>query len=140
MKNSVHSPSNTGLLLVAGWNGSGPGHWQRIWQSRFPNAEILEQDDWVQPRLEDWLEKLSRHVRESVRHLIRVGHSLGSSLIAHWSDRSRYVGRVRGALLVAPPWLDHSASLPPQLRDFAPVPPKELRFPSWLVASKNDPY
>jgi uncharacterized protein len=140
MMNLPHSGSTTGILLVPGWNGSGPGHWQRIWQSRFPHAQVLEQNDWEQPKLDDWLEKLERAVRDSLRPLILVGHSLGSSLIAHWSNRSRYVDRVRGALLVAPPWLDHSASLPPQLRDFAPVPPKELRFPSWLVASKNDPY
>jgi serine hydrolase len=140
MENSVRSEPAAGILLVPGWNGSGPGHWQRIWQTRFPNAQVLEQNDWEQPKLDDWLKNLERAVRDSRRPLILVGHSLGSSLIAHWSSRSRYVDRVRGALLVAPPWLDHSASLPPQLRDFAPVPPKELRFPSWLVASKNDPY
>ncbi len=130
----------TSILFVPGWNGSGPGHWQRLWHSRFENTHWLHQDDWCRPALGDWLSALDNAVQRISGPLVLVAHSLGSALVAHWSARRNNFGQIQAALLVAPPWLGDAASSPAPLKDFAPAPTVRMRFPSWLVVSENDPY
>ena len=38
------------VLTVPGWSGSGPGHWQTIWE-RKNGHERLSQRDWQNPNL-----------------------------------------------------------------------------------------
>ncbi|MDB5034702.1 MAG: hypothetical protein JWQ98_1943 [Chlorobi bacterium] len=42
------------LLMVPGFTGSGPGHWQTLW--RIGNAEwsCVEQRDWDNPEPDEW--------------------------------------------------------------------------------------
>src|SRR5690606_7486705 len=52
-------------LILPGWYGSGPGHWQRIWAASDPEAVVVEQDNWEEPDKESWIahlhEALARH-------------------------------------------------------------------------------
>lgn len=51
------------VLIVPGLGGSGPGHWQSIWQARNPNYRRVEQLDWDEPDLEGWTANLDAAVR-----------------------------------------------------------------------------
>ena len=127
------------FLIVPGWNGSGPGHWQTIWEQRHDNFRRIEQDNWNRPSRKQWTEAIQRAVQEIRGPVFLVAHSLGCLAVAQWAE-SGDSGRVGGALLVAPPWLTASDSCPPQLAEFLPVPTSKLPFPSILAASEDDPY
>ena len=38
--------SDADILMVPGWNGSGPDHWQSRWERNLKTARRIEQDDW----------------------------------------------------------------------------------------------
>jgi predicted alpha/beta hydrolase family esterase len=127
------------FLIVPGWNGSGPGYWQTIWEQRRDNFRRIEQDNWNRPSPKQWVDAIQRTVQEIHAPVFLVAHSLGCLAVAQWAE-SGDCGRVGGALLVAPPWLTASDSCPPQLAEFLPVPTSKLPFPSILAASEDDPY
>lgn len=125
------------FLIVPGWQGSGPDHWQSHWERELPGAARIEVPDWDAPRRADWLEAIDRAVRRAPAPPIFITHSLGGIAVAHWAAVASVPAA--GALLVAPADLDR-ADCPEALRDFTPVPRARLRFPSVLVASDSDPY
>jgi hypothetical protein len=127
------------LLTIPGWNGSGPTHWQSIWEARSTRFRRVEQRDWQQPSRREWIDAIDSAVANAAAPVILVAHSLGCIAVAHWAA-SRDVAAVASALLVAPPWLHDSALCPQELRSFLPAPNSRLPFPSILVASENDPY
>jgi predicted alpha/beta hydrolase family esterase len=73
--------------------------------------------------------------------VVLVSHSSACALVAHWSEQAgpEHIAKVRGALLVGPsdPTGPHYPAGP---KGFAPVPMKQLPFPSIVVASTNDRY
>lgn len=124
-------------LIIPGWSGSGPRHWQTYWERDLPDAARVEMVDWTAPRRADWVSTLDRAIHATRDTPVLIAHSLGCLAVAHWAARG---GRgVRGALLVAPPDLDRKGC-PEALRDFAPVPRAPLPFPSRVVASDDDPF
>jgi predicted alpha/beta hydrolase family esterase len=126
-------------LIVPGWNGSGPDHWQTIWAERHANFQRVEQDNWRRPSRRQWVQGIQEAVQENRTPVFLIAHSLGCLAVAHWAEHGD-TDRVGGALLVAPPWLTVSDSCPPELAEFLPMPTKRLPFPSILAASVNDPY
>ncbi|MET4733722.1 putative alpha/beta hydrolase family esterase [Thalassospira sp. MBR-102] len=125
-------------LLLPGYKGSNAGHWQRIWSDIDPDAIIVNQDDWLKPRLKPWIE----HVRFAVSknpNAILIAHSLGCILVAHLA-RAFPDLPIAGALLVAPADVDRIGKTYPDLAGFAPIPIRKLPFPSIVVASRNDEY
>ena len=129
------------VLILPGLDDSGSRHWQSAW-SRLPHFRRVEFEDWAAPRLDDWVPRLDRAVRESRRPLVLVAHSLGCITAAWWAALSwgeAYREKVRGALLVAPPDIDNDG-IDPRIRGFRPMPQMRLPFPSLLVASENDGY
>lgn len=124
-------------LILPGWYGSGPGHWQRIWAASDPEAVVVEQDNWEEPDKESWI----AHLHEALdRHpgAMLVGHSLGVILIPHYV--ARYPDApISAALMVAPGDADLHAAYKPQIAGFAPVPRRRLPFPSIMVVSRTDP-
>ena len=137
------------VLLLPGWQDSGPGHWQSRWQARH-GFERLQQDDWWWPKRGDWMTRLQDSLLADDRPTVLVAHSLGCHLVAAWAAHARQVapqhlGRVAAALLVAPPDLAR-ADAPPQLQAWAPAAHAAqtalpaLAFPSTLVLSADDPF
>lgn len=122
------------ILIVPGWRGSGPGHWQSLWAEQLPNAERVEQDDWLTPHREAWVQRLEETVLARPGPVVIVAHSLGCIATTHMGAQA--AARVAGALLVAPADPERRA----QLSDFAPAPCAPLAFRSVLVASSNDPF
>lgn len=126
-------------LILPGWHGSGPGHWQRRWAETDPDASIVEQADWAYPDLEAWLGRLRSAVTAADAPVLLIAHSLGVILAAHYVARFSG-GGIAAALLVAPGDVDVLAATEPDIAGFAPLPRARLPFPSVLVASRNDPH
>ncbi|MDC0713100.1 alpha/beta hydrolase [Stigmatella sp. ncwal1] len=125
------------LLILPGYNNSGPQHWQSAWERLFPEARRVQQRDWEQPTLEDWVTALEAAISACAVPPLLAAHSLGVSTVVHWAARQGQ--RIQGALLVAPPDLAHP-SVPEACKAFAPVPRQRLPFRAVLVASRDDPY
>lgn len=127
----------TRYLIVPGWAGSGPDHWQSHWARELATVSRVEMPDWFNPKRTDWVSTLDQAIRSAPEPPVLIAHSLGCIAVVHWAQLA--TGRVRGAFLVAPPDLDRKGC-PAHLREFAPVPRATLRFPSRVVASDNDSY
>jgi predicted alpha/beta hydrolase family esterase len=126
------------VLIVPGWENSGPGHWQTLWERADPRRfRRVEQRDWDAPQLDDWVGALDAALAAEPAPVILVAHSLGCIAIAHWA--ARFARPVAGALLVAPADVER-ADTPEPIRCFAPVPLRPLPFRSILVASSSDEY
>ena len=126
---------------VPGYTGSGPAHWQTLWERANPAGfRRVNQENWDDPQLERWVEALDRAVRSSTDALILVGHSLGAVTITLWAERQQTMpGHIRGALLVAPCDTERPDALE-VLKSFAPMPRSPLALPAILVGSDDDPF
>jgi uncharacterized protein len=127
-------------LFVPGWHGSGPDHWQTLWNDRLPGAWRVEQRDWERPEAGAWTAAIAAEILAARGPVVVVAHSLGcvaTALLAQTEPLA--AGRIAAALLVAPPDLE-TRGCPEPLRSFSPVPRTRLPFRSTLVASENDPY
>ena len=129
-------PSN--VLVLPGWQGSGPLHWQSLWQQRHGYLR-LEQHDWDKPLRGDWLACLEEMVLSRDEPAVLVAHGLGCIQVAAWSARSLNTHRVKAALLVAPGDVEHP-EVREQLPSWSPIDLTALAFPSVVIASRNDPY
>jgi predicted alpha/beta hydrolase family esterase len=129
-------PSN--VLILPGWENSGAAHWQTLWEQRHGYVRV-EQHDWMKPLRGDWLARLEDMVLSRDEPAVLVAHSLGCLLVAAWSARSFNTRRVKAALLVAPGDAERPA-IREQLPTWSPIDLTALRFPSVLVASRNDPF
>ena len=139
--------SPTPILILPGYADSGPDHWQSHWERDDPAVRRVVQDDWLMPRLEDWLATLDRYIRECASPPVLAAHSLSCSLVAHWATRTFQLGgpfeaphAVKGALLVAPADVDSPDHTPDEVRSFSPILLAPLPFPSIVVASADDPF
>jgi len=126
------------ILMVPGFKGSEPEHWQSRWETELDDVERVQQEHWDAPDLEVWLAVLVHHVK-SRPGTILVGHSLGATLIAHLALRHPDLD-IGGALLVAPADPDLRRSRVPGIASFGPLPTDPLGFPAIVVASRTDPH
>lgn len=131
-------PRSSDVLLLPGWQDSGPGHWQTRWEARHGFTRV-RQDDWEWPRRGDWMARLDEVLLTRPVPVLLAAHSLGCLLVAAWATHSRHTARVRGALLVAPPDTERE-DMPPQLFNWRPVPRLPLPVPTLAVVSSDDPY
>ncbi len=126
------------VLILPGWQGSGPEHWQMRW-ARLHGYAVVEQNDWLHPLRGDWLARLDETVIDAPGSVVFAAHSLGCILVAAWAAVSRHTARVQGALLVAPGDTE-APELKPRLPGWSPIVRQPLPFKSILVGSQNDPY
>ncbi|KLK92983.1 hypothetical protein AA309_11470 [Microvirga vignae] len=126
------------ILMVPGFKGSEPEHWQSRWEAELNDVERVQQVHWDAPDLGVWLAVLAHHVKRRPGAIL-VGHSLGAILIAHLALRHPDLD-IGGALLVAPADPEVRRSRVPGITSFGPLPVEPLGFPAILVASRTDPY
>ena len=134
------------MLLLPGWQNSGPNHWQSLWQVAHGYTRV-EQHDWVRPLRGDWVARLQEVVLEHAAGshsaapagIVLVAHSLGCHLVAAWAAHSPLARHVQGALLVAPgdPQREELATV---LASWRHLVLERLPFPSLLLGSHDDPY
>ncbi len=150
------------VLSLPGWQGSGPDHWQTLWERRF-GYQRVDQHDWERPLRGDWITHLEDVVTTPLlskqeqknayprwhsgdltqnpqeESIVLVAHSLGCHLVAAWAAVSPSVGRVRAALLVAPPD-PLRGDWPAALQSWRKPVLAPLPFPATCVVSRNDPF
>lgn len=124
------------VLMVPGYLGSGPGHWQSRWSRNHSRFGRVQVEDWSAPRREAWVEALAREVEATPGPLVLAAHGLGCLTVAHYAPRAPE--RIGAALLVAPPDVDRDGIFP-RIEGFDPAPEAPLPFRSVLIASENDP-
>jgi predicted alpha/beta hydrolase family esterase len=129
------------ILIVPGLNGSGPAHWQTLWEQQRRDTARVELGMWANPRRNAWVTTLDRAIRTAEVPVILAAHSLGCLAVAWWAELAGqpWGWPVAGALLVAPPDVDR-ANACREITGFAPSPRTILPFPSIVVASDDDPY
>ena len=127
----------TPILIIPGYQNSGEGHWQSLWEAALPGSRRVEMPNWDYPVPAEWAEALEDAVTRCAEPPLLVGHSLGCIAIVRWAAVS--ARQIRGALLAAPADVERAGALP-QLRAFAPIPRRSLLFPSILAVSSNDPF
>jgi uncharacterized protein len=126
------------VLVLPGWEGSGPRHWQTLWAQRHGYTQV-EQHDWLRPLRGDWIARLEDMVLSCSEPAVLVAHSLGCVLVAAWAAHSRNTHRVKAALLVAPGDVERP-EVRAQLPSWSPIELRALPFAAVLLASRNDPY
>ena len=126
------------VLILPGWQSSGPEHWQSRWEARFGYRRV-EQHDWMHPQRGDWMARLEDVVLGADGPVLLVAHSLGCILTAAWASHSKNTARVRGALLVAPGDSERE-DLRELLPSWSPIARQRLPFPAHLIGSRDDPY
>lgn len=127
------------ILIHPGLFGGSDDHWYARWAGKLATARRIEQEDWSRPDREGWVSNLVATVEQAERPIVLIGHSLGVVTIVHAA--SKLVDKnIRGAFLAAPPNLEGHLDKFPQTRSFLPVPRDPLPFPSFLIASRTDPF
>lgn len=134
------------IVIVYGYDGSGPGHWQRWLEHELRTRGIPvvfpELPDPLQPQKDAWVAALADIVhRAAGRPVTFVCHSLGCWAVDHWLAEHGADG-VHAALLVAPPspylvFEPVESFLPPPLAAAAWAP---IAGRSRLVGSDNDDF
>jgi len=133
-------------LIVPGFHGSGPAHWQTWFEAQVPGARRVSGIDWEQPVLPHWAQAVRDGIDDAPGPVWLVAHSFGclAAVLAASSRRER----VAGLLLVAPadperfnPRGLRDASTSPELPSLAGwIPRGPFDVPSLVVASTNDPW
>lgn len=129
------------VLTVPGLGGSGPSHWQTLWEQARTDTARVELGMWNGPHRNAWVTKLDQAIRQAKAPVVLAAHSLGCLAVAWWASLSSqpYGWPVAGALLVAPADVDREDACA-ELKSFGPSPSTPLPFPSILVASTDDPW
>lgn len=130
------NPSN--VLILPGWQGSGPDHWQSRWERAHGYTRVA-QHDWLHPLRGDWIARLEDVLLACDGPAVLVAHSLGCAHVAAWASHSRNTHRVKAALLVAPPDLARD-DLRAMLPSWSPMALQTLPFQTVLFASSDDPF
>jgi predicted alpha/beta hydrolase family esterase len=125
------------ILVFPGLGGSGPAHWQTIWEQNHPEFVRIKQKDWDNPFPKDWSSVLEDYVKASGPETIIVAHSLACAALVNWAQNTPL--KISAALLVAPADVERK-DLPAEAQRFAPISLHRLRFDSIVVASGNDPF
>lgn len=129
------------ILTVPGLNGSGPAHWQTLWEAQRSDCVRADLGQWSAPRRNAWVTRLDQAIRTAQVPVILAAHSLGCLAVAWWAELAGqpWGWPVAGALLVAPPDVERSGAAQ-EIAGFGPAPRTILPFPSIVVASEDDPY
>ncbi|MEQ1952529.1 RBBP9/YdeN family alpha/beta hydrolase [Mesorhizobium yinganensis] len=129
------------FLALPGRGNCGPDHWMSHWCQVFSNSSRVLQAEWDRPEPNDWIARVDAAVEQAPRKLVLLAHSLAVATTVKWAVEANegQLGKIAGALLVAPTNVadpDPSFDL---VRPFAPMPLKPLPFPTLVVASRSDP-
>ena len=130
--------SSSAILVLPGWQNSGPAHWQSRWELLHGYTRV-QQHNWMQPLRGDWMMQLEEAVLAATTPVVLVAHSLGCMLTAAWAQHSHNTGKVQAALLVAPGDPERE-ELRAVLKSWSPVVMDKLPFAAVLLGSHNDPY
>lgn len=134
------------FLILHGYLGSGPGHWQSWLAERLRDAglSVLYPDlpAPADPELGPWREELARALGAAGEAPVVICHSLACILWLHHAADPVVPGRAARVLLVAPP---SAAGAPEPILPFFPPPADPAGVAAAaratrLVCAPDDPY
>ena len=125
------------ILMVPGWTGSGPDHWQSRWETKLKTSQRVQQENWDVVDKAQWTTRLLEAIACATRPVVLVAHSCGVPTVVHAAARLADA-KVIAAFLVAPASEAASQRIPDMDPAFTPYPRDPLPFPSLLVASRTD--
>jgi len=133
------------VVIVYGFDGSGPGHWQRWLEAQLEELQVPcvfpDLPDPTAPQKDVWVAALGEIIATSVEPVTFVCHSLGCWAVDHLIS-ARGAAGIRAALLVTPPspflLFEPVASFFPPPRAAAAWQP--IAAQSLLVGSDNDEF
>ncbi|MES2603865.1 MAG: alpha/beta hydrolase [Pseudomonadota bacterium] len=133
-------------LIVPGFHGSGPDHWQTWLETQLPDCTRIDGINWNEPVLAQWAGRVREALARAPQPLRIVAHSFGclAAVIAA-ADRPEQVSQL---ILVAPADADRfdCMGLKPDLAlangrfSLSHVLPRSLQVRGLLIASRNDPW
>lgn len=132
-------------LIVPGYRGSGPAHWQTWLQTQLPDSRRLSGVDWDRPVIDKWAAAVTREIETSSQPLWIVAHSFGC--LATVIAAAARPDKVAGVLLVAPAEPErftmqgargHGSQATAGIHDR--IPASGLGIFGLLIASRNDPW
>ena len=65
------------VLIIPGYHGSGPGHWQNWLEGELPEAHRVAGIDWDTPLLARWAGEVRREIDAAPGAVWLVAHSFG---------------------------------------------------------------
>ena len=87
-------------LIIPGYHGSPPGHWQHWLADQLPGSTLLDGIDWEQPVLATWAGRVRDVLAQATQPLTLVAHSFGClAAVVATADRP---DKVADLILVAP--------------------------------------
>lgn len=118
------------LVLVPGLRDSDEHHWQSCWGRRFPFWKRIQQKNWLEPDIENWVSAITRELAMCPLPAILVGHSFGALASCRLLQTRRV--NVAGVVMVAP-------AEPALFGLDEAIQPTPLPVPCIIFASRNDP-
>lgn len=132
------------LLIVTGYGGSGELHWQTwLEQQGLPSERVQQQ--WHQPVLQQWRDRVQTVLRNQTTPVIIVAHSFGClATVAALAAEPKLASKVQRVILVAPAEPNRfSASGCRQGNQFGIadlLPQRRVHHALEIWASENDPW
>ncbi len=120
------------LIVVPGYHGSGPNHWQTWLERQRPAAQRVRGIDWERPKLATWAQAVRNEIDGASRPVLLVAHSFGC--LATVVAAADQVEKIAGVIFVAPADPERFQQGLTQT-----LPDCFLGFQSVLIASENDP-
>jgi uncharacterized protein len=131
------------VLIMPGIHGSGPQHWQTLWEAQHPHYRRVQVDDWDYPQCSSWVAAIDEAVADatgsSPAPVLLVAHSLGCLASVAWAMQGRRTEKLRGILLVSVPD-PLGPNFPADAKGFTRPALGPLPVPGMVVSSENDPY
>ena len=135
------------ILMVPGWLGCEPDHWQSRWVRNLKTAKLIGEADWATPDKDKWVDTIIKEVAAATRPTVIVAHSVGVIAVVHAALKLPK-GAVAGAFLVSAADIDNAQRWPvtqgymwpDEGFGFTPIPLQALPFPALLISSSDDPY
>ncbi|MES2664344.1 MAG: alpha/beta hydrolase [Pseudomonadota bacterium] len=132
-------------LIVPGYQGSGPDHWQTWLESKIPNSRRIQNINWEVPELEVWKHQLCREI-DACSSVWIIAHSFGCLVsVCAAIEKS---DKILGTILVAPAdpdrffdcglCLSHPHLTAPTIS--SSLPKNLLPGMNLVIASENDPW
>lgn len=133
-------------LIVPGFRGSGPDHWQTWLETQLPLCTRIDGINWDEPVLAQWAGRVREVLAQAQQPVRIIAHSFGclASIIAA-ADRPEQISEL---ILVAPADADRfdcmglkrDLTLGNGRFNLSQVLPRSLQVRGLLIASRDDPW
>lgn len=132
-------------VIVPGVGGSEPEHWQSWLQHQLKSCSRVQQQDWNQPVLHEWVQEFVKTVQSIQEPIQIVAHSFGClTAVAAFAQHPKLNQKIKNLVLVAPANPARFGSLgfaADRQNNYQPYFYQlQLQVPCQMIISENDPW